>query len=122
MARRRNRRRSGVFNLFSDLIDDLWDFIDDDILDRGRDTEWDLRQAGRNWFDDDDYDYDHGDDERGRPRYDSDDDRYRYRRRSRRRYRDDDLDDLHDAVAKLARKVRQIENSANKTAAPKATV
>ena len=51
MARRNS---SSVTNLLSDIVDDIKDFIDDEIVDRGRDTEKDLRKAGRNWFDSDD--------------------------------------------------------------------
>jgi hypothetical protein len=92
MARRSN---SGVTNFLSDIVDDIKDFLDDEVIDRGRDTERDLRRAGRNWTD-------------------SDDDRYsRDSRRSRRRGydRDDDLDELREAVRILAKKVDQLSSS-----------
>src|ERR1700758_3923962 len=73
MARRSN---SGITNFLSDITDDIKDFLDDEVIDRGRDTERDLRRAGRNWVDSDDDD---------RPR------------RSRRGYRrdNDEIDELH---------------------------
>ncbi|HEY1966657.1 MAG TPA: hypothetical protein VGH89_01815 [Pseudonocardia sp.] len=52
MGRRRNS--SSVTNFLSDIADDIKDFIDDELIDRGRDTERDLRKAGRNWVDSDD--------------------------------------------------------------------
>ena len=85
MGRRRNS--SSITNLLSDIADDIKDFIDDEVIDRGRDTESDLRRAGRNWTDSDD-----------------DDDR-RGRRSSR---RDDDLDDLRTAIKALAAKVDEL--------------
>jgi hypothetical protein len=75
------RNSSSVTNLLSDLVDDVKDFLDDEIIDRGRDTERDLRKAGRNWFDSDD-------DDRG----------------SRR----DEISELHEAVAALTAKVEQL--------------
>ncbi len=48
------RNSSSVTNLLSNIIDDVKDFVDDEIIDRGRDTERDLRKAGRNWTDSDD--------------------------------------------------------------------
>ena len=51
MARRNS---SSVTNFLSDIVDDIKDFIDDEVVDRGRDTERDLRKAGRNWTDSDD--------------------------------------------------------------------
>ena len=51
MARRNS---SSLTNLLSDITDNIKDFIDDEIVDRGRDTERDLRKAGRNWTDSDD--------------------------------------------------------------------
>ena len=49
------RRRSGssVTHLLSDITDNVKDFVDDEVLDRGRGTERDLRRAGRNWTDSD---------------------------------------------------------------------
>jgi hypothetical protein len=84
MGRRRNS--SSITNLLSDIADDIKDFIDDEVIDRGRDTESDLRRAGRNWTDSDD-------DDRGG------------RRSSR---RDDDLDDLRAAIKALAAKVDEL--------------
>jgi hypothetical protein len=48
------RSGSSVTNLLSTIVDDIKDFVDDEIIGRGRDTERDLRKAGRNWFDADD--------------------------------------------------------------------
>ena len=48
------RSNTGVTNFLSDLVDDIKDFLDDEVLDRGRDTERDLRRTGRNWTDSDD--------------------------------------------------------------------
>jgi hypothetical protein len=50
MARRNG---SSITSLLSDIVDDIRDFVDDEIVDRGRDTERDLRKAGRNWTDSD---------------------------------------------------------------------
>jgi hypothetical protein len=87
MARRSS---SSVTNFLQDITDDIKDFVDDEVIDRGRDTERDLRKAGRNWFDSDD-----------------DDDRPRGRR-------SDDISDLRDAVKELAAKVNEL--STKKTA------
>jgi hypothetical protein len=51
MARRNS---SSLTNLLSDIADNIKDFIDDEVVDRGRDTERDLRKAGRNLTDSDD--------------------------------------------------------------------
>ena len=51
MARRNS---SSLTNLLSDISDNIKDFIDDEVIDRGRDTERDLRKAGRNLTDSDD--------------------------------------------------------------------
>ena len=77
MARRNS---SSITNLLSDIIDDIKDFVDDEIIDRGRDTEKDLRKAARNWTDSDDDD-------------------------APRRSRRGDVDELHEAVAALTKKV-----------------
>jgi hypothetical protein len=49
------RNSSSVTSLFSNIVDDIKDFVDDEVIDRGRDTERDLRKVGRNWTDSDDY-------------------------------------------------------------------
>jgi len=89
MARRSN---SSATNFLSDIVDDIKDFLDDEIIDRGRDTERDIRRAGRNWTD--------SDDDRGSRRSTG-------RRSDGRRSSggNDDLDDLRDAVVALSRKV-----------------
>jgi len=43
-----------VTDFLSDMVDDVKDFVDDDILDRTRGVERDVRRAGRNWTDSDD--------------------------------------------------------------------
>jgi hypothetical protein len=43
------RSDRGVTDTLSNITDDTKDFVDDEIIDRGRDTERDLRRAGRNW-------------------------------------------------------------------------
>jgi hypothetical protein len=48
------RNSSSVTSLFSNIVDDIKDFVDDEIVDRGKDTERDLRKIGRNWTDSDD--------------------------------------------------------------------
>ena len=48
------RNSSSVTSLFSNIVDDIKDFVDDEIVDRGKDTERDLRKVGRNWTDSDD--------------------------------------------------------------------
>jgi hypothetical protein len=93
------RRNSSVTNLLSDISDDIKDFLDDEVIDRGRDTESDLRRAARNWTDSDD------DDDRGRRRSS------RSRRGGR---RDDDVDELREAVVALTRKVDQLAKSQSK--------
>lgn len=102
MARiRRRRRNSGFLNLIGDIFDDVKDFVDDEILDRGRDTERDLRRAGRNWTDED----------YGRVHDDRDYDR-RHRRRGRRRRRDDDeLTEIREALQALTQKISEIANA-----------
>ncbi|HEY1971736.1 MAG TPA: hypothetical protein VGH89_27520 [Pseudonocardia sp.] len=79
MGRRRNS--SSVTNFLSDIVDDIKDFVDDEIIDRGRDTERDLRKAGRNWFDSDD-------DDRGTRR--------------------DEISELHAAIEALTAKVDEL--------------
>ena len=88
MARRRNS--SSVTNLLSDITDDIKDFLDDEVIDRGRDTESDLRRAGRNWTDSDDDDRDSRRSRRGGGR------------------RDDDIDELRDAITALTKKVNDL--------------
>ena len=77
------RSSSSITNFLSDITDDIKDFIDDEVVDRGRDTERDLRKAGRNWTD-------------------SDDDAPRS---SRRNGGNDDVAELHKAVQALTAKV-----------------
>jgi hypothetical protein len=89
----RRRSSSSVTN----LTDDIKDFIDDELVERGRDTERDLRRAGRNWVDSDD---------------DDDDDRGRGRRGSR-RDRDDEIDELRDAIKALTAKVSALADSSS---------
>ena len=48
------RNSSSVTSLFSNIVDDIKDFVDDEIDDRGKATERDLRKIGRNWTDSDD--------------------------------------------------------------------
>jgi hypothetical protein len=48
------RNSSSITNLFSNIIDDVKDFVDDEIIDRTRGTERDLRKTARNWTDSDD--------------------------------------------------------------------
>jgi hypothetical protein len=47
------RNGSSVTNLFSDVVDNIKDFVDDEVIDRAKDSEKDLRKAGRNWTDSD---------------------------------------------------------------------
>lgn len=89
----RRRSSSSVTNFLQDLSDDIKDFIDDEVVDRGRDTERDLRRAGRNWVDSDD------DDDRGRGR------------RGGGRDRDDEIDELRDAIKALTAKVSELAES-----------
>src|ERR1700756_1242828 len=89
MARNyRRRRNSGIFNFLGNIFDDVYDFVDDEILARGWDTERALRRAGRNWTDSYDDAYD------DRPR--------RGRRRRDRRY---EIEELRDAIALLTTKI-----------------
>jgi hypothetical protein len=83
------RRRGSVTDFLQDLTDDIKDFIDDELIVRGRDTERDLRRAGRNWSDDDDD---------NRPR-------------RARRGRDEDLDELRDAIKALNAKICALAES-----------
>jgi len=80
MAMGRRRKGSGVTDFLSNIVDDIKDFVDDEIIDRGKDTEKDLRKAARNWTDSDDDD-------------------------APRRSRRGDVDELHEAVAALTKKV-----------------
>lgn len=41
----RRRKGSGVTDFLSNIVDDVKDFVDDEIIDRGRDTERDVRRA-----------------------------------------------------------------------------
>lgn len=41
----RRRKESGVTDFLSNIVDDIKDFVDDEIVDRGRDSERDLRRA-----------------------------------------------------------------------------
>jgi hypothetical protein len=50
------RRKGSVVNFLQDITDDIKDFVDDEVIDRGRNAERDLRKAGRNFFDYDDED------------------------------------------------------------------
>jgi hypothetical protein len=88
MARRRSS--SSVTDLLQGIADDIKDFLDDEVVDRGRDTERDLRRAGRNWTDSDDRD--------GRRSSSS----------------DDQLDDLRDAIRALTAKVDELGGSSTK--------
>jgi hypothetical protein len=85
MARRRSS--SSVTDLLQGIADDIKDFLDDEVVERGRDTERDLRRASRNVTD-------------------SDDDRVR-----RRSSRDDDIDDLREAIKALSAKVNELGSS-----------
>lgn len=85
MARRRSA--SSVTDLLQGIADDIKDFVDDEVLDRGEDTERDLRRAGRNWSDSNDRD--------GR-RWSSG---------------DDELQDLRDAIRALTAKVDELGGS-----------
>jgi hypothetical protein len=87
MARSRRRDSSSVTNFLQAIADDIKDFVDDEVVDRGRDTERDLRRAGRNWVDAD------ADDDRGR----------RSGRGS-----DDDIDELRAAIKELSKKVSEL--------------
>jgi hypothetical protein len=82
-------RRTGVVDFLSDIADDIKDFVDDEILDRGRRAERDLRRAGRNVVDQD-----------GRPR------------------RRDDLQDLRVAIRGLARQIQELARDADPAGAP----
>ena len=82
MARRRGA--GSVTDLLQGISDDIKNFLDDEVVERGRDTERDVRRAGRNWTDSDD----------------------RGGRRSR--GRDDELDDLRDAIRALTAKVDEL--------------
>jgi hypothetical protein len=79
----RRRSSSNLTNFLSDIVDDVKDFVDDEIIDRGRDTERDLRKAGRNWFDSDDEDNSRGS-------------------------RNDDVTELHEAVKALTAQVNEL--------------
>lgn len=91
MARGRRRNSASVTNFLQDITDDIKDFIDDELVDRGRDTERDLRRAGRNLVDFDD------DDRNGNGRRSSG--------------RDEDVDELRDAIRALSAKVDELASS-----------
>jgi hypothetical protein len=97
MARRRSGRRSssGVTGFLSDIVDDVKDFVDEDVLDRTRDAERDLRRAGRNWTDSDD---------RGRRSRDS----AGGRDRDRDGGREQEMEELRRAIRSLADKINTL--------------
>jgi hypothetical protein len=79
------RRSRNLMDLMQDLTDDIKDFVDDELVDRGRTAERDVRRGGRNLFD-----------------YDDD-------RRGRRRSRySDDIADLRAAVTALRVQVTEL--------------
>jgi hypothetical protein len=86
MARRRSSR--SVTGFLQDISDDIKDFIDDEVVERSRDTERDLRRAGRNLVDDED---------------DRDP-----RRGQASSSRDQELDELRDAIKLLSQKVSEL--------------
>jgi hypothetical protein len=45
------RRGNSVTDLLNGIAEDIKDFLDDEVVERGRDTERDLRRAGRNLTD-----------------------------------------------------------------------
>jgi colicin import membrane protein len=45
MVMSRRRKGSGVTDFLSNVVDDIKDFVDDEIIDRGRDSERDVRRA-----------------------------------------------------------------------------
>jgi hypothetical protein len=45
------KRKGSVVNFLQDLTDDIKDFLDDEVIDRARTAERDVRKAGRNAFD-----------------------------------------------------------------------
>ncbi|WP_157429768.1 hypothetical protein [Actinomadura oligospora] len=111
---RRSRRRTGMTRLFQDVLDDVKDYMDDN-LDRTRDVETSTRDALTRLVED------RSDlPSRGRRRHRDDrdwDDRDRDRDRD---YRDDDVDDLADMVSDLhedlldlARQVRALAEHAS---------
>jgi polyhydroxyalkanoate synthesis regulator phasin len=53
----RNGRRSGIVKYLGNIVDDTKDLVDD-LLDRGRDVEHDLRGTARRTFERDDEDED----------------------------------------------------------------
>jgi hypothetical protein len=86
----RRRSSTSVTNFLQDISDDIKDFIDDEVVDRGRDTERDLRRAGRNLVD--------SDGDRGR----------------RSSTRDDDIQELRDAIRELSKKVGELADDTKK--------
>jgi hypothetical protein len=83
----RRRSRSNVTDFLQDLSDDIKNFIDDEVVDRGRTAERDLRRGGRNFFD-----YDDEGDRGGRGS----------------NGRDDDIAELREAVKALAAQVSEL--------------
>ena len=85
---RRRRSNFGVTNLLSDIVDDIRDFLDDEILDRGHDTELDVRRSGRSF---------------------TEPDEVGGARRPRARRSDADIVELRRAVRTLAEKVSALD-------------
>jgi hypothetical protein len=88
----RRRSSTSVTNFLQDISDDIKDFIDDEVVDRGRDTERDLRRAGRNLVDSDD----------------------KADRGPRSSGRDEDIQELRDAIRELSKKVSELADGTKK--------
>jgi len=86
------RRRDGVSGLLRDITDELKDFVDDEVVDRARTAERDLRRTGRHLFEDS-------------PGRDRDTER-----RERTTERSSELSELRSAIAELSRKVARLND------------
>jgi hypothetical protein len=91
----RRRSSSSVTNLLSGIADDIKDFVDDEVIDRGRDTERDLRRVGRNLTES-------RDDDRGG-----------------RSTRDDEIAQLRAAISSLSDKIGKLAGSDTGTSSTK---
>jgi hypothetical protein len=88
----RRRSSTSVTNFLQDISDDVKDFIDDEVVERGRDTERDLRRASRNVVDSDD----------------------KADRRRGSSGRDEDIQELRDAIRELSKKVSELADGTKK--------
>jgi hypothetical protein len=85
-----------VTSLLSDIVDDVKGFVDEDVIDRTRDVERDVRRTAGNWTDPD--------------RNDSADGGHSHARRDGGE-RNEEIDELRKAIRSLAEKINALSRS-----------